>query len=161
MIVFDLKCSDCEFKFEAWFGQSSDFEHQRSTGLLTCPVCNGANIGKALMAPNIGAKGNRQSPQKLAPKLDVPMVASSPQAPMAAEMKAALGKIAALQAEAIKASTWVGSNFETQARAMDDGTVERANIYGKATPEQAASMVEDGISVMPLLIPIVPPEERN
>jgi hypothetical protein len=153
VIVFDLKCADCASTFEAWFGSSSDFEDQKSRNLLCCPICNGASVSKALMAPNIGAKGNK--------KAEVPMVAVPSVPPAVAEMKAALAKIAALQAEAIKGSTWVGSNFETQARAMDAGTIETANIYGKATPEQAQAMAEDGIGVMPLLIPIVPPEERN
>ncbi len=153
MIVFDLKCSDCDSTFEAWFGKSADFEDQQARGLLLCPMCNGSTIKKALMAPNIGAKGNAKS--------EVPMVAPTADPNVAAEMKAALSKIAALQAEAIKGSTWVGTNFEKQAREMDAGTIEHANIYGKATPEQAQSMVEDGIGVVPLLIPIVPPEERN
>jgi hypothetical protein len=153
VIVFDLKCGDCALVFEAWFGSSGDFDDQKNRGLLSCPVCSGSEVNKALMAPNIGAKGNS--------KAEVPMVAAPSPHPMVDEMKAALVKIAALQAEAIKSSTWVGSNFEAQARAMDAGTIETGNIYGKATPEQAQSMVEDGISVMPLIIPVIPPEERN
>jgi hypothetical protein len=66
-----------------------------------------------------------------------------------------------VQAEAIKTSTWVGKDFERQARAMDAGDVDQAQIHGQATPEQARAMMEDGIGVMPLLIPVIPPEERN
>ncbi len=153
MIVFDLKCLDCASTFEAWFGSSGDFEDQKSRNLLCCPMCNGSDVIKALMSPNVGAKGNVKS--------EVPMVAAPSIPQLSVEMKTALGKIAALQAEAIKGSTWVGTNFEKQAREMEAGTIKTANIYGKATPEQAQSMVDDGISVMPLLIPVVPPEERN
>ena len=44
---------------------------------------------------------------------------------------------------------------------MEAGDVDHAPIHGQATPDQAREMMEDGISVMPLLIPVVPPEEQN
>ena len=58
MIVFDLKCTHAHV-FEAWFGSSTDYEDQRARGLLSCPICGDPDIAKAVMAPNIPAKGNR------------------------------------------------------------------------------------------------------
>jgi hypothetical protein len=66
-----------------------------------------------------------------------------------------------MQADTIKESTWVGRDFERQARAMASGEIDHNIIHGQATPNQAQEMIEDGIGVMPLLVPIVPPEERN
>ena len=73
MIVFDLRCSH-DHVFEAWFGSSGAFEDQRERGLLSCPFCGDAEIGKAVMAPNIPAKGNRK--QAPVPAVEVPTPAA-------------------------------------------------------------------------------------
>jgi hypothetical protein len=41
------------------------YEDQKARGLLLCPVCGDTGIDKAVMAPNVAAKGN----QHLAPML--------------------------------------------------------------------------------------------
>jgi hypothetical protein len=156
MIVFDLKCR-AEHVFEAWFASSAAYEDQKARGLLLCPVCGDTGIDKAVMAPNVAAKGN----QHLAPIPHETPAVMAPPSPEAAAMVAVMQKLAEVQAEAIKTSTWVGKDFERQARAMDAGDVDQAQIHGQATPEQARAMMEDGIGVMPLLIPVIPPEERN
>ncbi len=162
MIIFDLQCDPAEHVFEAWFSNSESFEDQRGRGLISCPICASTVISKALMAPNIGAKGNRSLGQpRISNDEALPVVTHPSGDGRASEMQTMLGKIAEMQAEGLKSSTWVGKDFEKQARAMDAGTLEQASIHGQATPEQAKSMIEDGITVMPLLVPIVPPEERN
>jgi len=65
MIVFDLKCGQGHV-FEAWFGSSAAWEGQRAAGLVACPMCGSAEVEKAVMAPNVGAKGN-QAPAVAAP----------------------------------------------------------------------------------------------
>lgn len=157
MIVFDLQCSAGDHRFEAWFSNSDGYEDQRKRGLIACPICMDTDVTKAVMAPNVGAKGNRGA----AAKPQTALVATTPEAEKAAELKSMLAKVAELQAASLKESTWVGKNFESQARAMDAGTIDQASIHGQATPEQAKALMEDGIAVMPLLIPIVPPDERN
>ncbi len=157
MIVFDLCCAQGEHIFEAWFSSSAAFADQQARHLLICPVCGDQEISKAVMAPSIAAKGNRKSDAQ--PVTDLVPVAKN--ADPAIEMKKLIAKIAALQAETIKSSQWVGKDFEKKARAMDAGDMEQASIHGQATPEQAQAMVDDGIGIMPLLIPVVPPEELN
>ena len=156
MIVFDLQCSAGDHRFEAWFSSSEGYEDQRKRGLISCPICADTDVTKAIMAPNVGAKGNRAGA-----KSSTALVATAPETGKAAELKSMLAKVAELQAASLKDSTWVGKNFESQARAMDAGTVDQASIHGQATPEQARAMMEDGIAVMPLLIPVIPPDERN
>ena len=90
MIVFDLRCGSGHV-FEAWFGSSASYESQRTGGLLACPICGGSDVEKAVMAPNIAAKGNRRvdvaaSPQPGTPERTPGMV------------KAVLAKIAEAQA---------------------------------------------------------------
>ena len=59
MIVFDLECRPVGHRFEGWFGSSDDYVRQQERGLVTCPTCGSAEVGKAVMAPNVGRKGNQ------------------------------------------------------------------------------------------------------
>lgn len=151
MIVFDLRCSGAHV-FEAWFASSAAFEEQRERGLLCCPICGDGTIGKAAMAPNIPAKGNRR-PTRIA---ETPEPAPTPQA-----VKDALRTLARAQAEAIAKSEWVGPRFADRARKMHDGEEPAVPIYGQATLAEARALVEDGVAVAPLAFPVVTPEALN
>ena len=59
MIVFDLECRPLQHRFEGWFGSSEEFTRQQERGLVTCPACGSADVAKAVMAPNLGRKGNQ------------------------------------------------------------------------------------------------------
>jgi hypothetical protein len=133
MIVFDLQCAAGCGAFEAWFRSSADYEDQRADGLVQCPVCQSASIDKAPMAPSVPRKGN-----------DGP-----------------LAKLAAMQAELLKNSRWVGDEFTETARAMHSGEIETAQVHGNATLEQAKSLAEDGIPVAPLPLPVTTPGQVN
>ena len=145
MIVFDLKC-DAEHVFEAWFKSSTAYEEQRAQGLIACPFCGDVTVTKAVMAPAVGAKGN-QAPE------------TSPVTPAA--FKAALAAVAQLQAKQLETSTWVGGAFAEKARAMHLGDAPEAPIHGQATLAEAKALVDEGVPVAPLLVPVVPPEARN
>jgi hypothetical protein len=142
MIVFDLRC-DGGHVFEAWFGSSDAYARQREGGLLSCPVCGSQAVDKAVMAPAVAAKGNRTT------------------VPDAADMKQAIGALAAAQAKLLASSQWVGSGFAAQARAMHDGEEPHRTIHGQATLAEAKALVEDGVPVAPLPLPVVPPDRVN
>lgn len=146
MIAFDLRCPSSHV-FEAWFGSSASYEEQRAGGLLSCPICGSEEIEKAVMAPNIPAKGNRQPAAK-----DL----SDP-----AQVKAAIAALAKAQADALDKSQWVGRAFAQQARAMHDGEIDHAPIHGEASAAEARSLIEDGVPVAPLPFPVIPPNARN
>jgi hypothetical protein len=147
MIVFDLRCAH-DHVFEAWFGSSAAYEEQRGAGLIACPICGDTGVAKAVMAPNVAAKGNRAA-------------AAPAAAPDPAAMKAALAALAAAQAKALQTSEWVGVQFATRARAMHAGDVPEAPIHGQATLAEARELIEDGVPVAPLLVPVVPPDACN
>lgn len=142
MIVFDLKCG-AGHVFEAWFGSSADFANQQKRGLVDCPICGDRAIEKALMAPAVGVKSNQQSP--VTP----------------AAMKAAMAALAAAQSKALEGSEWVGSAFAGRARAMHAGEEDHVAIHGQATLAEAKALVEEGVPVAPLPLPVVPPEASN
>ena len=152
MIIFDLRCREAHV-FEAWFGSSAVFEEQRAGGLLTCPICGDGEIEKAAMAPNVAAKGNGRNVPAAQPRSDP---APSPEA-----LKAALHMLAKLQKHALEKSQWVGRAFADTARAMHDGDRPAAPIHGETTLAEAKSLVEDGVPIAALPLPIVPPDAIN
>jgi hypothetical protein len=85
-------------------------------------------------------------------------VANAPLPPQAVEMMQAL---ATMQAEALKTSRFVGESFVEDARAMHYGERDAEVIHGQATVAQAKELLEEGIGVMPLPFPVVPPEKAN
>jgi len=44
---------------------------------------------------------------------------------------------------------------------MHYGDKEPAPIHGQASPQDAKALVEEGVEIMPLLIPVAPPDEIN
>ncbi|WP_322964195.1 DUF1178 family protein [Sphingomonas fuzhouensis] len=143
MIVFDLRCAGGHV-FEAWFASSTAYAEQREKTLVECPLCGDRTIEKAVMAPQIAAKSNS--------KPDIP----SPQA-----VKAALEHLAQAQAKMLETSTWVGTAFADQARAMHEGDAPVTQIHGQASLAEAKALVEEGVPVAPLPFPVVPPKLAN
>jgi hypothetical protein len=135
MIVFDLRCEDSGDVFEAWFKSSTDFEAQRKRALVQCPVCQSTRVAKAPMAPRVPAKSS---------------VDASP-----------LAKLAALQGEILKNSEWVGDRFAEEARAIHVGDSEVRPVHGNASPAEAKSLIDEGIPIAPLPLPVIPPNQVN
>lgn len=134
MIVFDLLCRDGGETFEAWFRSGSDYDAQRAGGLVECPFCRSSNVAKAPMAPSVATKASAANP---------------------------LARLAAAQAEMLKDSRWVGSEFTDTARAMHSGEIKPELVHGQATLEQAKSLADEGVPVAPLPLPVVPPSQVN
>lgn len=142
MIVFDLRCQN-NHVFEAWFASSTAYVEQRERALVVCPVCNDSMIEKAVMAPNIAAKGNRS-------------LAGS-----VTELNPALAQMAAVQARLLEKSEWVGRALPDRARAMHLGDEPVALIHGEASLAEAKELAEEGVPLMPLPFRVVPPSARN
>ena len=131
MIRFTLNCQS-EHSFESWFQSADAFDRLLASGLVTCPVCGGAEVSKSLMAPML-----RPGRAAAAPSLRDPGTAQE-------------AALAALRAQVEANSEYVGVNFVAEARAMHDGTSPERSIYGEARPEEAIRLLQDGIKVAPL-----------
>ncbi|GAA4038613.1 DUF1178 family protein [Parerythrobacter jejuensis] len=166
MIVFDLSCSQSH-RFEGWFGSTNDYEGQRERGLLTCPECGCDQVGKAPMAPAVPAKSNAKTPAALPSAAEETAVADTDpvsgggEESLPPKLVEAMKALAKVQAETIKDSTWVGEDFAKQSREMHYGDRDEKLIHGKATSDEAKELLEEGITVSPLLIPVAPPDELN
>lgn len=136
MIVYDVRCDEGH-GFEGWFADAEAFATQRDGGLIPCPYCGSKSVERALSVPRISGTGER---------------------PNIAEVAQQLAK---LQGEMLKGSQWVGDDFSRRARAMSDGDEPQATIHGQATLGDAKALHDDGIKVMPLPFPVVPPEQQN
>ncbi|RYG28269.1 MAG: DUF1178 family protein, partial [Burkholderiales bacterium] len=78
-----------------------------------------------------------------------------------AAMKAAMAALAAAQSKALENSTWVGSAFADTARSMHLGEAPVTQIHGQATADEAKALADEGVPVLPLPLPVVPPETCN
>lgn len=168
MIVFDLACRDAAHVFEIWFGSSGDYESQKARGLIACPYCGSIDIEKAVMAPRIGAKGNQRGDSA---NLPVPAAVPSDDAHRAVPMasgapspeafKAMVKALAEVQAKMLKGSDYVGPRFADEARSMHLGEQDVRPIHGQATIAEAEALIEEGIAVAPLPLPIRLPHRDN
>jgi hypothetical protein len=158
MISFDLKC-DSGHIFEGWFRSSADYEAQRTAGQVVCPVCGDHGVVKAVMAPAVAAKGNKRAEagSLTANQPDTPAIKEE----TAQKIMSLLEEVAKSQAASLKDSLWVGAAFTERARAMHYGEADHAIIHGTANAQDARAMIEEGLSVMPLLVPIAPPDQIN
>jgi hypothetical protein len=134
MIVFDLRCRAGGESFEAWFSSNADYEGQAERGLVECPFCQSRDIEKAPMAPAI---------------------------PKTRAQEQALKRIAMAQAELLKSSEYVGDRFADTARAMHKGEMEPAPVHGQANLSEAKALIDDGVPIAPLPLPVVPPRQVN
>lgn len=160
MISFDLKCTN-HHVFEVWFRSSADYEAQSTAHQIMCPNCGDTEISKAVMAPAIASKSNKRPTRTEAPESEqsVPMTIGAPG--QAEQVQALIQALAHAQANALSESQWVGEKFADRARAMHYGEAEHSIIHGTASAQQAREMIEEGLPVAPLLVPITPPDQVN
>ncbi|MBJ7404779.1 MAG: DUF1178 family protein [Bradyrhizobium sp.] len=160
MIRYALRC-DRNHEFESWFQSSSAYDSQVKRKLVTCPICGSAKVEKAIMAPRIvGKKGRgRAAPPPEPVAAAAPDAApSGPTSLLMAQERELRAKLKELRDHIVKNADNVGERFANEARAMHYGDKEHRPIYGEASPEEAKSLIEEGIEVSPL--PALP-EDRN
>ena len=138
MIKYTLAC-DNGHSFEGWFSSSADFDRQAELGLVSCPVCGSATVGKELMAPSVST----------ARKKDETKVLMMDQA-----RKEAVAKIRELVTSIRENAEDVGAKFPEAARKIHYGEAEQRGLIGQATVEEAKALLEEGIEIAAL--PVLP-----
>jgi hypothetical protein len=147
MIRYALKCAKGH-SFESWFQSADAYEALASKGLVSCAICGGTEVTKALMAPRVSAaEGAPAEP------------AAAPERPLSAPAHPAEQMLRALRAHLKKNSTYVGGRFAQEARAMHLGEADERAIHGEASPAEAKALIEEGVPIAPL--PILPPDKTN
>ncbi|MCO4095216.1 MAG: DUF1178 family protein [Acidovorax sp.] len=177
MKVLDLQCSQGHV-FEGWFGSEADFQSQKQRELVQCPLCNDHQVHKRLSAPrlNLGARPpaavhpGRDASQHVNADADVGRAAGSAQAPASAAVGSIGHGEAAALPQALHAA-WlrlarhiakntedVGDAFAQEARRIHHGEAPERGIRGQATAEEAMELLEEGVAVMPLPLPVAAKE---
>ncbi len=129
MIVFKLKCLDCNYHFEGWFDDSKDYQKQNRKNLINCPSCENTKIDKALMAPNLNKKSNTKNLKS---------------------KRSIASNISKLKKTIEKNFDYVGEAFTEEAKKIKYGEAKERSIYGEATLEQTKELMDEDIDVMPL-----------
>ena len=156
MIRYTLRC-DRGHSFESWFQSSAAYESQEKRKLVNCPSCGSAKVERAIMAPQIvSKKGRDAAPPAPAASTDVAAPASTPL--MMAQERELRAKLKELRDHIVKNADNVGERFPNEARKMHYGDIEHRPIYGEASPEEARSLIDEGVEVSPL--PVLP-DDRN
>lgn len=125
-------------------------------------MCGCDQIEKAPMAPAIPAKGNRSTrSRQAAPDIRDADPDATPGKLVPSHLETAIRALAAIQADALKTSVWVGDAFAERSRAMHYGDEEAEPIHGRADPAEAEALIDEGIMIAPILVPFAPPDEIN
>jgi hypothetical protein len=158
MIRYNLRCARGH-AFESWFQSSSAYESQEKRKLVNCPACGTAKVERAIMAPQIVSKKSRDRAAPapmLTTSTEVTAPASTPL--MMAQERELRAKLKELRDHIVKNADNVGERFPNEARKMHYGDIEHRPIYGEASPDEARSLIEEGVEVSPL--PVLP-DDRN
>ena len=156
MIRYSLRC-ERGHAFESWFQSSSAYEAQEKRKLVNCPVCGSPKVERAIMAPRIVSKKGRESAVPApAAATDVTTPTSTPL--LMAQERELRAKLKELRDHIVKNADNVGERFPNEARKMHYGDIEHRPIYGEASPDEARSLIEEGVEVTPL--PVLP-GDRN
>lgn len=157
MKVLDLHCR-FDHTFEGWFASEQDFVDQCARSLVQCPVCGDASITKKLSAPRLNLSASRHEPRAEPAEIAesgaiVPgNVSVLPQSGM--PTPASLAKAWMAMSEKLLANTVdVGSQFAEEARKIHYGETEARAIRGQTSVDEARALIDEGIDVLPLLLP--------
>ncbi len=148
MKVLDLQCAQSHV-FEGWFGSECDFQSQLARSLLVCPLCGDRAVTKRLSAPrlNLGA-----TPPPAGGAADhSPASAAAAVADPAAASQA---RWLRLLRQVVAHTDDVGDRLAQEARRIHHGEVPARAIRGRATAQEAAELLEEGVEVVPLPMPV-------
>ena len=162
MIRYNLIC-ERRHEFESWFPSSAAYDKQAKRGLVACPACGATKVDKAIMAPSLAPRrrGRADKPIDMPQPSAPPAAAPEPSTPVAMitpQEQEVRAKLKELRDHIVKNADNVGDHFPNEARKMHYGEIEHRPIYGEASPEEAKSLIDEGVEVSPL--PVLP-EDRN
>ena len=127
MIKYNLTC-ECGKIFESWFSGSAEYDVLKKRKLINCIYCDSTLVKKSIMSPNLSSKSNKISKKTKLKK----------------NIKKQLVEFRKYIEENCKN---VGDNFPQEARNIHYDKKTSKGIYGKATPEETAELLDEGIDV--------------
>jgi hypothetical protein len=144
MIRFALRCVRGH-EFESWFQSGAIFDAQAKAGLIVCPLCRATEVSKAIMAPAVASRATKESAESTPKAKSQTAVALLDRRDL--QMRA---MIEAFRKHVFETAEDVGTRFAEEARKIHDGLVPERAIHGEAKFEEARSLIEEGVSVLPI-----------
>lgn len=160
MIRYTLLCAG-EHGFESWFRDSVAFEQLAAAGEIACPVCGSTAVRKALMTPSVVTRRIKRN------EIAAPVEAAAPAVPAPDPHPVALMDDRARQLRAMMREVHrrvtatadnVGRAFAAEARAIHEGDAPARSIYGEASRDEVAALIDDGIPLLPM--PVLPDDHH-
>ena len=127
MIKYNLIC-ECGKAFVSWFSSSIEFDSLCKKKLVKCIYCDSLHVKKTIMAPSLNRKTNQALKKN---KLE----------------KNIKKQLIEFRKYIEKNCKNVGVNFPQEARSIHYDKKTSKGIYGKATLEETAELLEEGIDV--------------
>ena len=127
MIKYNLTC-ECGKIFESWFSGSAEYDVLKKRKLINCIYCDSTLVKKSIMSPNLSSKSNKISKKTKLKK----------------NIKKQLVEFRKYIEENCRN---VGDNFPQEARNIHYDKKTSKGIYGKATPEETAELLDEGIDI--------------
>ena len=127
MIKYNLIC-ECGKTFESWFSSSDEHDVLRRKKLINCIYCDSTTVRKSVMSPNLFSKTNKISKNT---NLE----------------KKVKKQLLDLRKYIEKNCKNVGDNFTREARNIHYDKKTSKGIYGRATQEETAELMDEGIDV--------------
>ncbi|WP_171094114.1 MULTISPECIES: DUF1178 family protein [unclassified Ruegeria] len=151
MIQYALKCSEGH-TFDSWFQSAEAYDKLAAAGMVTCGVCGCERVEKAIMTPRVRPARNAQPKLQQPPSAEEKIDVATP----SPEIEKVLAE---MRRHVEENSDYVGKDFASEARKIHLGEAPDRAIYGEAKPDEAKSLIEDGVPVAPL--PFVPSRKTN
>ncbi|WEJ58983.1 DUF1178 family protein [Devosia sp. FJ2-5-3] len=133
MIQYSLQCAKGH-SFDAWFKNAAAFDEQKARGIVSCAICGDPEVEKAPMAPAVARTDNERR-------------TLSSNHPDAAKFRDMLRDY---RRKVMNEADNVGDKFAEEARKIHFEEVEARGIYGQASQDEIASLIEDGVDFLPL-----------
>ena len=147
MKVLDLQCAQGH-GFEGWFGSEEDFQSQHARALVQCPLCGDATISKKLSAPRLNlSRAAAPDVSDRAERSDTAPTVAGPQEADMAKLWMEIGR------HLMAHTTDVGSRFAEEARKIHYGEAPERGIRGQTSAREARELMEEGIGVLPFVVP--------
>lgn len=138
MKVLNLRCGQ-QHAYEGWFASDEDFTSQQGRGIVACPMCGDTDTVRMPSAPRLMVS------RHAAPAEPPPGQGSTEMTLQSQWLRAVRHVLASTED--------VGERFPEEARRIHYGEVEERGIRGRATPEDADALREEGIEIMALPLP--------
>lgn len=132
MIKYSLICAN-DHEFEGWFQNSTAFDAQAAEHQVHCPHCGSAKVEKAIMAPSVAtSRQHEMEPSKVEAAREI------------------VEQMRKIRHEIVENAEYVGPRFAEEARKIHNEETSEREIYGEASLDEASSLIEDGISILPM-----------